>query len=416
MPVGLAASPSLEPPREMALVTAPPAPSAHKPVSPDAARPHGAPDPRPALDLARAALRDGRYVAPVEGGEAVLTLVPRVQSHVADLLRRYGVPYGAFAAIEPRTGRVLALASHSAREPLAKPFAVRALAPAASIFKLVTAGALLEQSLLDPKEEVCFRGGKRRLHRWNLEDSRRDRRCADLSRAVAWSLNAPIAKMALKHLTPAALTGTAEAFGFNLALPCDLEVEPSWAKIPTDMVGFGRSAAGFGDVRLSALHGALLSAAVANGGQLMRPLLVEEVRDGRGQVSRRGEPEVLGIALSPSAARRVGEMMALATTEGTGRRHLRRGRSRPLGDIDVPGKTGSLFVHDPFMDYSWFVGYAPAKEPRIAFAAVVGNQPLWHIKSGYVALEGLRKFFKVSNGPHRPPRALALRRRKRARR
>src|SRR5207237_7509779 len=115
--------------------------------------------------------------------------------------------------------------------------------------------------------------------------------------------------------------------------------------------GFGRAAAGFGDTRFSALHAALVAGAIANGGQLLRPWVVEEVRDARGAVVRRGAPEVLSIALSPASAKRVADMMLLATTEGTGRRHLRR---RPLGEIQVPGKTGSLFVHDPFMDYSWF--------------------------------------------------------------
>jgi beta-lactamase class D len=69
----------------------------------------------------------------------------------------------------------------------------------------------------------------------------------------------------------------------------------------------------------------------------------------------------------------------------------------------VPAKTGSLTVREPFVDYSWFAGYAPADEPRIAFAAVIGNKPLWHIKSGYLAVEGLRAFFEVSPTPLRPP-------------
>jgi cell division protein FtsI/penicillin-binding protein 2 len=364
------------------------------------------------LDLDRASLRGDRLVVPSPEGEAMLTLVPRMQQHVAELLKRYDVPQGAFAAIEPATGRVLALASFSAIDPKAKPFALRSVAPAASIFKLVTAGSLLDQSALDPQETVCFRGGKRRLYKENLQDSRRDGRCTNLSRAVAWSLNAPIAKMALKHLTPAALVAAAEGFGFNIKIPFEVELEPSSAKIPTDMVGFGRAAAGFGDVRLSALHAALLSGAVANGGQLLRPYVVEEVHDAKGALLRRGEPEVLSIALSPPIAKRVGNMMLLATTEGTGRRHLQRGRSRHLGEILVPGKTGSLAVHDPFMDYSWFVGYAPAEDPKVAFAAVVGNKPLWHIKSGYVAIEGLRKFFKVESTRHRPPRASGPRRRR----
>lgn len=418
VPLGLAEAAVGEreapPPGDLPLVEPPPiVPAPSAPVREAAPAKDGGAAPL-ALDLGRAMLQGDRLVATVPEGQAILTLLPRVQQHMSALLQRYAVPHGAFAAVEPSTGRVLALAAHSAAEPGAKPFALRGLAPAASIFKLVTAGALLEQSLLDPDQETCFRGGKRRLYKWNLQDSHRDGRCATLGEAVAWSLNAPIGKMALKHLTPSVLTGAAEAFGFNAPIPFDLEVEPSWAKVPTDVVGFGRAAAGFGDVRLSALHGALLVAAVANGGQLLRPYVVEEVRGADGAVVRRGTPEVLSIALSPAVARRIGQMMLLASSEGTARRHFRRAGRSFLGDIQVPSKTGSLFVHDPFMDYSWFVGFAPAKDPQIAFAAVVGNQLLWHIKSGYVGVEGLRKFFQVERSVgHRPPRAQGRRWRRR---
>ena len=370
----------------------------------------------PALDLTKAVRRGDHLVVASGLGEAMLTLIPDVHEHVSALLAKYDVPNGAFAAVEPATGKVLALGSFSRADPRGKPFALRNVAPAASIFKLVTAGALLDNSTMDPDKPMCFHGGKRRIYERHLRDSGRDGRCVDLPAAVAWSLNVPVAKLAVKYLTPASLVRTCEAFGFNVPMPFDLELEPSYVRIPDDLLGFGRAAAGFGDVRLSALHGALLAGAVANGGTLMRPYIVESVRDAAGQVVRQGGPEVLGIALTPAAARRVGRMMALATTEGTGRRHLKRRGYRFLGDIDVPGKTGSLFVYDPFMDYSWFVGYAPAKNPQIAFAAVIGNTPIWHIKSGFLAIEGLRRFFKVELKNHKPPRAIGRRRVKRYRR
>jgi hypothetical protein len=367
----------------------------------------------PGLDLRRAQKRGERLVAPASGGEAVLTLLPDLQAHALSVLERHEVPNGAFVAIEPSTGKVLALASYSRVDPRGTPFALRGIAPAASIFKLVSAAALLEASPMEPDARACFRGGLRRIYKRHLQASNGNGRCVDLARAVAWSYNAPIAKMAVRHLEPDALTAVAEAFGFNTAMPFDVALEPSYARIPSDALGFGRSAAGFGDVRMSALHGALLAAAIANGGQLMRPFVVEELRGADGAPVKRRAPEVLGVAVSPRTAERIAEMMKLATTQGTGRRHLARRGRRFLGDIAVPGKTGSLFVYNPFMDYSWFVGFAPAENPKIAFASVVGNTPIWHIKSGYLAIEALRKFFGVEAKGHKPPRALRRRKRRR---
>ena len=394
------------PPRADRLVAAPKPPARLKRALTESSQPSSL------LDVRRAVRKGEVMVAQTAEGEATLTLVPRMQQHLMQLLAKYEVPNGAFVAIEPATGRVLALASYSRAHPKGLPFALRGVAPAASIFKLVTAAALLEGSGLDPVEKTCFRGGRRRLYERHLREKLSGGRCVDLAAAVAWSLNVPVAKMAVSHMKPDVLISAAESFGFNRVIPFELGGEPSYARIPQDTLGFGRAAAGFGDVRMSALHGALLAGAIANGGQLMRPYVIEETKAADGRVVRKGAPEILGVAASPAVAARVARMMALATTLGTGRRHLKRRGRRFLGDVDVPGKTGSLFVYDPFMDYSWFVGFAPAKNPRIAFAAVVGNTPIWHIKSGFLAIEGLRRFFNAEVKAHKPPRALRLRRRR----
>jgi cell division protein FtsI/penicillin-binding protein 2 len=81
-----------------------------------------------------------------------------------------------------------------------------------------------------------------------------------------------------------------------------------------------------------------------------------------------------------------------------------------LGDIEVAGKTGSLSNHEkPFKDYSWFVGFAPADDPRIAVAAVVVNGLKWRIHAPYVAREALRAYLvggRIGDPPvaKRPPR------------
>ena len=108
---------------------------------------------------------DGRYEQLVDGRRVVYTFDPELQELALGVLRRYKVPYGAFVAVEPSTGRVLALAEHSQREPEARGLSFRAMAPAASIFKIVTTAALLGRGV-EPGAEVCYHGGKHGLSPW----------------------------------------------------------------------------------------------------------------------------------------------------------------------------------------------------------------------------------------------------------
>jgi cell division protein FtsI/penicillin-binding protein 2 len=100
--------------------------------------------------------------------------------------------------------------------------------------------------------------------------------------------------------------------------------------------------------------------------------------------------------LEPQVAAVLARMMETTVTEGTARkvfaREQRSSRS-PLRDVAVAGKTGSLSEAEPYRDYSWFVGFAPVDEPRIAVAAVVVNERIWHVKAPVVAREALKSYF-----------------------
>src|SRR5258708_26773118 len=98
------------------------------------------------------------------------------------------------------------------------------------------------------------------------QDRRRlDRRCLSLSMALAKSANVVFAKMAVKHLDADSLRKEAERFLFNRPI-WDQPMEQSSAQIPDSGLDFAKSAAGFGHVKLSPLHAALIAAAVGNGG------------------------------------------------------------------------------------------------------------------------------------------------------
>jgi penicillin-binding protein A len=339
----------------------------------------------------------GRYVAPLGKGRAILTLDARLQQRLERILQGYTVPWGVTVLLEPATGRVLALAEHTQAEPGRRGLALSAFAPAASIFKIVTAAALLEQGVR-PDEEVCYHGGRRRLQPALLsDDPRRDRSCASLERAFGHSTNVVFAKLADRGLDAALLRAKAQRFLFNEAIPFPRPVEVSRADIAESGFALANTAAGFGPVRLSPLHAALLAAIVANGGVLVPPVIVDEAEGVAAPVS--GAPSRV---VDEAVAGALGEMMRATITEGTARRVFRGARG-PLRGVAVAGKTGSLADRAPLpaRDYSWFVGYAPADHPEVVVATVIANGPVWRVHAPQVSREALEVYFgtRVAEAP-----------------
>jgi peptidoglycan glycosyltransferase len=344
-----------------------------------------APAAAPPVDLARMSLdaAAGRFTAPIGDGRATLTLDPRLQERLDRFLASYAVPWGAVVLMEPGTGRVLALAEHSREEPGRRGLPLRAFAPAASIFKIVTAAALLEEGVL-PDAEVCYHGGRHRLQpRLLADDPRRDRRCVTLASAFGRSTNVVFAKLAGRGLSAEALRAHAERFLFNAPLPFAGRADVSPAEIEDEPFALANTAAGFGPVRLSALHGALLASIVANRGLLVPPVVVDAPGTAAAEPIRIVDEGVADV---------LAEMMRRTVTDGTARRAFRR-PSHALRGVEVAGKTGSLAERDPYRDYSWFVGYAPADDPQVAVAAMVANGRLWRVRAPLVAREALDAYF-----------------------
>ncbi|XXF75274.1 penicillin-binding transpeptidase domain-containing protein [Myxococcaceae bacterium GXIMD 01537] len=339
--------------------------------------------------LTQARLEKGEYTLKrkVDGVERTerLTIDPLLQASLTRILKDYDVPYGAAVVVEPSTGRVLALAEHSSAQPGLRGLATRAVFPAASIFKIVTGSALLEAGVT-PETETCFHGGKRRLTEKHLEDSERDGSCYSLGLAMGKSANVIFAKLTHKHLTAEILRRMAARYHFNRELAFPFPAEVSLARIPDEGFALANTGAGFGDVYLSPLHGALIASVAANGGVWKDPILFEAAAPDPAVAAPMTpvEPERV---MTPEAARALTGMLEETVTHGTAR-HIFRERNFRVDD--AVGKTGSLADKNPFRDYSWFVGFAPKENPRVAVAAVIVNGPLWRIRGTYLGREALR--------------------------
>jgi len=346
------------------------------------------------IDIARAQPGDEGWVVPRrDGTRAVLTVDNDLQSHIRSLFRRYDVPAGGLVAIEPKTGRVLAYVGYEAGKGDSAQVVTDPAPPAASVFKIVTASALLDAGVKSTTS-VCYGGGMRGLVAADLVDSpKRDRWCATMADALGYSINAVFAKLADRHIDEARMTQYVSAFGFGQRLPFDLPTIPSPVDVPDSRLERARMAAGFWHSQMSPLHGALVASTIANDGKMPYAALVERIESRTGETLYEHTPRTFRQVLPRHTAQLAGEMMTRTVTKGTAKKAFWDPKGRPfLPGIGVAGKTGTLSRYNPHRTYNWWVGYAPVDDPKIAVAALVVNEPKWRIKASYVAREALREY------------------------
>lgn len=358
-------------------------------------RPRGAPTPITAvvegLDPSRARReRGGDYGVDLPGGRhATLTLEPAWQRATTALLQRYALPMASVVLLDTATGRVLVWASRGGAP--GQDLARVAEAPAASVFKIVTASALLEEGFSE-RTPTCWSGG---FHSLTLRDlmsnPSRDRDCNTLPEAFARSINTVFARRALELLNPDRIQSMARQWGFFEGVPFDAPVAPSELTVPSETLAFARTAAGFWNSTLSPLHGALLAQGIARGGEMTRPWIVSSIQGPHGETLAVGGEHVWRRAVSPEVAATLGRAMARTVSEGTGFHgfHDDAGRAY-LEGINVGGKTGTLTGREPFRAFTWFVGNAEGAGRRLSIAVMVANGPLWRVKAPTIARQVLQ--------------------------
>ena len=378
--------------------------------------PHGDPTPKTplaplaGLDLAHITSDAAGPTAPTEAGTARLTLDAELQRVALGLMSAHHLPEAAIVLMDAATGRLLVYASHIDKGP-ARDLCVEATAPSASVFKIVTAAALIEDAHLEPDTRQCYSGGESRISAADLvEDPHRDRWCTTLAGAMGRSINTVFARLASEHLAPPQLDAMARRFGYGQGVPFDVPVEASAIHVPTEPLEFARTAAGFWNSTLSPLQAVEMSAIVARGGDAVRPGIVDRVVSSTGAVlwSAPEEPQS-HRALARETADQITTMMEQTIREGTSWHafHDPHG-SAFLPGIEVAGKTGTLTDGEAHRYYTWFTGFAPARPApparQVAVAALVVNGPEWQVKANVMAREMLRAYFAAqgSEGVTRP--------------
>lgn len=324
------------------------------------------------------------------GGDVVLTLDPAVQA--AGMAGLQGVT-GAVVALDPASGAILGMASTPSYDPnqLAShdPAAIRAYAeqleaaspdprrnqaisenyPPGSIFKVIVSAAALEEGYtpdrpLPAPDLLTLPQSSTTLENFNGSSCNggADQPLID---ALTESCNTAFALLGME-LGEDKVRKTAEAFGMDGdGFDIPLRVADSHVGEIESDAALAQTAIGQRDVRMTPLQAAMIAAGVANDGSIMAPYLVDQVRAPDLSVVDRTEPEEFRRAVSKEVAGQLTEMMISVVAKGSGRRAQIEG-------VQVAGKTGTAQTTGA-PDHNWFIGFAPADDPKIAVAVFVAN-------------------------------------------
>ena len=341
---------------------------------------------------------NGQLLAPLpDGGTIVYAIDQELQERVEKVMRTSRVPYGVFVAIEPKSGRILAMVAHSAIDPAWEHNSFYNLYPMASLFKIVTAAAALEQKKVLPDTVFAFRGKNtsENPRYWYVKPGQHNQQMP-LDVALGKSVNPVFGRLASDVVGRDGIVSYAERFGFNQILMPGTSLKASCAVTPQTDTELKLMGAGLcHEVKISPLHVATMMAAIANDGVMMLPALTQEIRNGKGETVFTPQSRSLRTMVLPATAGQLSRMLATTVNSGTSRKvfHDRRGRAR-LASLNIAAKTGSINGKEPAGHYSWFAAYAPADDPQIALAALVINQDKWKIKASYLGEQALEAFFK----------------------
>jgi peptidoglycan glycosyltransferase len=331
-----------------------------------------------------------------------LTINPKAQQAAYDGLKALGDNVqGAVVALEPSTGKILAMVSSPTYDPnrlathdfnsaaqgykqlLANDLsplnnrAIEERLPPGSTFKLVTAAAALQSGKF--KEDSLVPGGSSLdlpLTSKNLINENGGS-CGGgkitLKRALEVSCNVAFGSVGLK-LGPALIREQAQKFGFESTPFHDLDdaltrqaaSQFQDGDTPPDRPQTAFSAIGQSNVAATPLQMAMVAAAIANGGTLMKPYLVDEIRSADLEVIDKTDPQVLTRqAVSPSVAAKLTDMMVGVVDNGTA-------VNARIPGVAVAGKTGTAQSAKSRAPYAWFVSFAPAgNDPKVAVAVLV---------------------------------------------
>jgi penicillin-binding protein 2 len=370
--------------------------------------------------------------ASIPGADVILSIDIDLQIAAEEAL---GDKYGAIVAMDPRTGEVLALVSHPTFDPRdfikgvdAKEWnelvkdpsfplvnrATQGVYPPGSIFKIVTAAAALKEGVIDTTTPFYCPGfykfGKKTFRCWRKGGHGR----MDLHQAIVGSCDVYFYNVA-QRLGIDRLARYIKGFGFGVPTGIDLAEKagtaPSrewksktfkkpWYDGETIVTGIGQ-----GYVTATPLQIAVMTAAVANGGMLLKPQIVKEVISSQGKTLFEYNPQENGrLPVEKRVMDIIRDALVGVVNEPNG-----TGKASKLDRMVVAGKTGTSqvvaqgpeggkYLRTDQKDHAWFTSYAPAENPEIVVTVFVEHGGMGGEAAAPIAKQILEAYLKLKDG------------------
>ncbi|NLW23044.1 MAG: penicillin-binding protein A [Tissierellia bacterium] len=318
-------------------------------------------------------------VAPsTEGNTLKLTIDHHLQEYTRNQLKGRK---GSIVTMNPKTGEIYSMVSlpdfnpstlrenwRDIVEDVDSPFLNRAtsgLYVPGSVFKVLTTVAAIETTDLDRNYECT---GSTTIDGYTLKDyGGKGHGRLNLEEALVKSCNTYFADKGLA-IGKDKLGEVADRFMINQEIPFDLPTKKSTFPYKEKMgkTDIAAASIGQGKVLVTPLNMAMIASAIGNKGEIVKPILVKEVISPQGKVIKINEVRVISKATSIFTANEVKNMMVESVKRGTSSKAA-------IKNIRVAGKTGTA-QNPSGKDHAWFIGFAPADDPKIAIAVVLEEE------------------------------------------
>ncbi len=305
--------------------------------------------------------------------------------------------YIGIVVLDPHNGRILSLVNHDKTDSLNN-LCLEGTFPAASIFKIITAAAVIEKSGFKGNTALTYNGRKHTLYKSQLKERiTKYTNRVTFADSFAQSVNPVFGKIGAFYLGKLVLDNYAHSFGFNRVIDFEIPLLPSRFTVKDDPYQLAEIASGFNRrTIISPLHGALIAAAVLNRGRIPAPTIIDQIQDENhkliyhNQFTTIGEPMVFATTLILQS------MMVATVTSGTLRKAFKgHRRDKVLSKLYLGGKTGSIDNQSHNTRFDWFVGFAREKKgpAKIVLSVLVAHEKYIGRRASYYARQAIKAYF-----------------------
>lgn len=317
----------------------------------------------------------------VAGDNIITTLDVQLQKTAHDAL---GTKKGAVVAMDPNTGKILAMVSKPDYDPnqilsqwdnlvddaenesALVNRATQGLYPPGSTFKMITTLEYLREHPGDYEDYSYTCTGNGGFSGIQIKCYGNERHgTVDLKHSLAQSCNTSFANIGTT-LNKGKFRNLCDSLLFNKPLPINIAYKKSSFVIDKDSKDseMPQTVIGQGKTQITPMHNCMITAAVANGGTMMKPYVIDSIETSGGSKVKKYLPESYADVMTAEESEILTDMMKEVVNSGTGRK---------LSDLSYPvaGKTGSAEYDSSKSSHAWFVGFAPADKPQIAVCVIV---------------------------------------------